>query len=365
MKKFILAGLVLVAVGVVGAFLFAWSGLYSVAASRGHFPFMSWFLEFGMRNSVETHAWSIDPPLLDDPALHERGPGHFHLGCAPCHGAPGLPSNPITEGMLPEPPDLSRSALEWEPKHLFWIVKHGLKYTGMPAWPAQEREDEVWALVAFLEKLPQMDAAEYRSLVGLDPATMRVSEAGGLFETDAASCALCHGPNGEGSENGGIPRLAGQKSEYLAMTLADYASGSRPSGIMEPIAAYLDEAERERIAEHYASLDPAPPESEAVQDILPADLEFMQMGGALAAVGDPELGIAACESCHGEDTDPRYPRLDGLHPAYLEQQLKLWREGIRGGTYADIMSAAVQNITDEQIRAVALYYARKNPDAQF
>ena len=86
---------------IAGAFLFAWSGLYSVAASRGHWAALDAILEFAMRSSVRTHALGIDVPDLDDPALVERGAGHFQGGCAPCHGAPGRVSSPIVHAMLP------------------------------------------------------------------------------------------------------------------------------------------------------------------------------------------------------------------------------------------------------------------------
>ena len=126
----------------VGGFLFAWSGLYSVAASRGHWPGLSLILKFGMRSSVRTHALGIEAPDLENPALVERGAGYFQGGCAPCHGAPGRPSNPIVHAMLPEPPDLGVAVPTWKANELFWIVKNGFKYTGMPAWAAQDRDDE-------------------------------------------------------------------------------------------------------------------------------------------------------------------------------------------------------------------------------
>ena len=171
MRKIILAGLALIVLGAAGLALFAWSGLYSVAASRGHWPFVHWFLEFGMRKSVETHASGIETPPLSDRALLERGVGHFQGGCAPCHGAPGFPPSPVAQQTLPSPPDLSKAAPQWKPHQLFWIVKHGLKYTGMPAWPAPARDDEVWALVAFLVRLPGIGPDEYRRLALIDDAS--------------------------------------------------------------------------------------------------------------------------------------------------------------------------------------------------
>lgn len=361
MKKIILTGLILIALAMAGAALFAASGLYSVAASERHRPFVHWMLEFAMRRSVITHASGINTPALTDGALFERGVGHFQRGCAPCHGAPGVPPSPIAQQMLPSPPDLAEAVSHWKPHQLFWIVKHGLKYTGMPAWPALERDDEVWAMVAFLVRLPSLRPDEYRRLAIGDEMTATATE---FIAGDPIVCARCHGSQGEGSKSGGVPRLAGQKPDYIAMALADYALGTRPSGIMGPLAVYLNDREKRQLAEHYASLENEPAAIGAGREISSVDSRLLQLGGAIAAVGVPSLSIPACEACHGpkggaQDKNPRYPALAGQHFAYLEQQMKLWRAAKRGGTFDEIMSAAVRNMTDEQIRAVSLYYANQ------
>jgi cytochrome c553 len=316
-----------------------------------------------MRRSVETHASGIKTPQLDDPAMIERGIGHFQGGCASCHGAPGFPPNPINQQMLPSPPDLSKAVVHWKPHQLFWIVKHGLKYTGMPAWPALTRDDEVWAIVAFLVRLPGLSPQEYRKLALIDTRGIAANRTtvSGLAASDPIACARCHGANGEGSKSGSVPRIAGQKADYIAMTLTDYALGNRPSGIMGPVAAYLDDQEKSRLAEHYASM--APDASGAARQSRPeVPPDALQRGGAIAAVGIPASAVPACEACHGpngraEGKNPRYPALAGQQYAYLEQQLKLWRAGTRGGSFDQIMAIAVRNLTDEQIRDVSLYYS--------
>ncbi len=360
MRKAIVIVLALAVVGTIGPVLFAWSGVYNVAASRGHFAVVRWLLEFGMQNSVELHASLIEIPNLDDPSDIERGAGHFHSGCAPCHGAPGIPSSLIAKQMLPEPPQLSIAVPAWQSNQLFWIVKHGLKYTGMPAWPAQSRDDEVWALVAFLVRLPKMDAVQYRQLAQLDSAAAKSEQAratGAMLDTAAGACGRCHGSAGEGGAAGGVPALAGQRTEYLAMALRDYAQGIRPSGIMGPIAVAMTDAERHQLTAHFASQSkttgvPAPP----------ASAQTVQLGATIATEGVPSMSIPPCEGCHGpkgtaDSKDARYPALAGQGAAYLKQQLRLWRSGKRGGTLGNIMSTVAGKITDEQINAVSLYYA--------
>src|SRR5688572_16749817 len=150
MRRVVLgAGAVLAALG-----LGVVSGVVPIAASSGHWWITDRFLHFAMRRSIVTHSLFVTAPPLMDPALVTRGAGHYELACRPCHGSPDLERPPIAQGMTPAPPYLPPLVAEWQPRHLFYVVKHGVKFTGMPAWPTQNRDDEVWAMVAFLERLP-------------------------------------------------------------------------------------------------------------------------------------------------------------------------------------------------------------------
>jgi cytochrome c553 len=125
--------------------------------------------------------------------------------------------------MLPSPPDLSASMRPWKERELFWIVEHGLKYTGMPGWVAPEREDEVWAVVAFLKRLPTLDARSYRDLA---LGGVRVSQHSGselaISESHPeaiSACARCHGAEGQLPMSDLVPVLHGQPTDYLMSAL--------------------------------------------------------------------------------------------------------------------------------------------------
>jgi cytochrome c553 len=345
----------------MGGFLVAWSGLYSVAASRGHWPVFTLILEFGMRNSVRTHALGIDVPDLADPALAIRGAGHYQGGCAPCHGAPGRVSNPIVHAMLPEPPPLVTAIPTWQPNELFWIVKNGLKYTSMPAWVAQEREDEVWAVVAFLQGLPQMSVSQYRELTGLNPpqaVPARNLAQGGPIGTALAACSRCHGLDGAGHASGAFPRLDIQPASYLLAQLQAYAAGTRHSGMMQPVAAELEAAEMQKLAEYYSAQQPLLEQTTGARG-----KPILAAGALVATAGVPDHGIPPCLSCHAADPaarNPLYPALAGQYAGYISQQLHLFRSGKRRGTPAgEIMSVIAKRLTDEQINAVSSYFAEQ------
>ena len=152
-------------IGVLAAAAFIASGIYNVGATDPHWPLTHWVLETGRMRSIQTHAAHITVPSgLDDDAKIAVGTEHFAAHCAICHGGPGVPRGDIAHGLFPKPPDLTLAAQRYTPAELFWILQNGIKSTGMPAWNAHG-DDELWATVAFLEKLPHMSEQDYAKLV--------------------------------------------------------------------------------------------------------------------------------------------------------------------------------------------------------
>jgi cytochrome c553 len=206
-----------------------------------------------------------------------------------------------------------------------------------------------------LLQLPDMQPEEYRALALGELAEPQAYDAGleGLadpFEPVLAECARCHGRDGEGRGVGAFPILSGQSEAYLMASLQAYAQGHRHSGIMQPAAVPLGDAQMRRLAAHFA--DAGTPASDA-----PADSDGL--GAAIARRGVPGDGIPACVSCHEPASGryPAYPALRGQTADYLAQQLRLFRDGIRGGTaYAHIMETIARRLSDPQIDAVAAYF---------
>lgn len=148
-----------------GALAWIYSGEYNVAASKPHTGLGAWALETVMKNSVRDHAAGIRVPPLDDSSLVATGLHHFQEMCVTCHGAPGQERSEIGEGLTPTPPELSDEAAEWTDAELYWIVKHGIKMSGMPAFGATHGDEELWGIVAFVRRLPELSPEEYRALV--------------------------------------------------------------------------------------------------------------------------------------------------------------------------------------------------------
>jgi mono/diheme cytochrome c family protein len=102
-------------------------------------------------------------PALDDAKLIETGARHYAEMCSDCHLAPGKSESEIRAGLYPQPPDLTRH-LHASPAEAFWVIKHGIKMSGMPAWGKTHDDSSIWGLVAFLQKLPELTPAQYLAL---------------------------------------------------------------------------------------------------------------------------------------------------------------------------------------------------------
>lgn len=334
------------------------SGIVPIKASSGHWHITAVFLDFAKVRSVSTHAWGIEAPPLDDEALVVRGAGHYEIGCLPCHGGPGRGVPPVMAAMTPPPPPLPEGVIRWTPEQLFSIVKHGIKFTGMPAWPEPQRDDEVWAVVAFLRRMPQLDPAAYRRLafgdaVELDLAMLPPSPPPAVRNI----CARCHGLDGIGRGSGAFPSLAGQRAEYIYASLRAFAHRDRFSGTMSAIANSLDDASMRSAAAYYAGL---PPRAGG-----PSDGAASARGAAIATRGVPDRDIPACVECHGpadRPKNPAYPRLAGQHAGYLMLQLRLFQARHRGGSpNVTLMRAFVDRLRQDEIWDVAQYYSSVNP----
>jgi cytochrome c553 len=255
--------------------------------------------------------------------------------------------------MTPHPPELASRVPTWNERQLFYIVRHGVKFTGMPGWPAVGRDDEVWSVVAFLQQMPGMSAERYRALAlgtGIEADTTPVA----VPDIVLQRCARCHGVDGKGPDAGAFPKINGQRLDYLMRTLQRYAAGMRHSGMMEPIAAGLRTPQREEAARYYASLPP--PSAVAGQD--PARTAA---GERLVRQGNPRRHVPACGDCHlpgGARINDAYPGLAGQYPDYLVQQLQLLQSRVRGGSeFVHLMHKFVDNLEEDDMRNAAAFFA--------
>jgi mono/diheme cytochrome c family protein len=162
--RFIAGSICAIAVLVIAGFAYIYSGQFDVAASSPDSAFAQWVLDITMTRSVVAKAASVDqPPNFTDDMVKD-GFEHYDEMCTVCHAGPGIDQSEISKGLNPQAPDLSDAVKDWKPRELFWIVKHGIKMTAMPSFGATHTDQEVWSIVAFIEKLSGMSADQYQQM---------------------------------------------------------------------------------------------------------------------------------------------------------------------------------------------------------
>jgi mono/diheme cytochrome c family protein len=182
----IVASALLVLVGVAAIWIYA--GLYNIAADVPHTQPVYWLLETIRDRSVAARARDVVVPNnLKDSSRISRGAGQYSDMCSGCHLAPGMKRTEISRGLYPRAPEL-RHKTDLTPAEQFWIVKHGVKMTGMPAWGVTHDDELLWDVVAFVRKLPELTPEQYETVVKNAPKheeLMQEMEMGGGHEHSA------------------------------------------------------------------------------------------------------------------------------------------------------------------------------------
>ncbi|MCZ6709965.1 MAG: cytochrome c [Gammaproteobacteria bacterium] len=200
--------LVAAVLAVAGAVVFVYSGVYDVSASIPHNAVSNWAMATTRQMSVERRAKDIAVPNLSDEALPHAGVNDFEAMCVGCHGAPGKQPGPAGQGLNPPAPDLQQVARERTPAELFWVIKHGVRMTGMPAWGATHEDEALWPVVALIMTLPDLDTDAYKRLLdsakGMGHHADRAGSDHGTHDHDALASVegLGHHPDRADSDHG-------------------------------------------------------------------------------------------------------------------------------------------------------------------
>ena len=151
----------------VGAFTFV--GVYDIGADAPHTPLVHWYIENLRDRSIAVRAYGVSVPAdLGDAKRIATGAGLYTEMCSGCHLAPGMEKTEISQGLYPPAPELSKG-LDHSPAQEFWMIKHGIKLTAMPAWGRTHSDELMWDMVAFVRKLPSLSPAQYKAIVDSAP----------------------------------------------------------------------------------------------------------------------------------------------------------------------------------------------------
>ena len=163
MNKVVLTVVVVLFLGALGAALFVESGFYNIGADDHHTKAVLALITQLRDRSIEARLGPIKPQLAATPAMIKAGAEHYATLCVGCHLAPGALKSDLRTGLYPHPPNLAQEDLQ-ESRRAFWIIKHGIKMSAMPAWGKILEDDAIWDVVAFVRKMPSMTPEDYQQL---------------------------------------------------------------------------------------------------------------------------------------------------------------------------------------------------------
>jgi cytochrome c553 len=381
--------LVIMAVFGAVAATFVLAGGVDIAADKPDGWLAEHALHFVFNRTEASRSHGVaSPDDLTSPARVQLAAQQFDMECANCHGRPGFGQSVIALSMSPRPQYLPKVLGQFTDAELYMIVKHGVKYSAMPAWPATSRVDEIWSMVAFLKQLPKLDADSYRKLTALpananaglgamgDDTSLRPANAQRdappaneflyaapsagfadqtIHDAPLPTCARCHGADGSGNVTGGeAPNLTIQSAAYLKGALQAYTSGARKSGFMQNMAAQLSSQQIDALSNYYAGL---PVQTSAAA---PGDPMLIKRGQEIAAQGVPGQAIPACSNCH-ESAGAEVigaPHIAGQSATFIRRQLEIMSRAGRGSTVRwNPMFTIAHALSDHDVAALAAYYS--------
>lgn len=161
-------------------------------------------------------------------------------------------------------------------------------------------------------------------------------------------CAACHGADGN-SAVAANPVLAGQGSGYIALQLAAFKSGARPSAIMQGMAAGLSAEDMQSLGAYFEQQKPA--------QRMARDKAQVARGQQIWRAGIKSMGVPACAACHGAEghgIPAQYPRLAGQYPELTLGWLKAYASGARPH---QVMGAVASKLNENDMTALSEYAA--------
>jgi mono/diheme cytochrome c family protein len=166
MVKFLaLIGLLAIVIA-VGAAVFFFGGFYTVAANVEDPGIVNTLLIQVRQASIARQAKGITVPSQNDEAVRAGARAYAERGCVNCHGVPPGTEGwaKWSEGMQPGPADFKEVVDARQRNEMFWIIKNGIKMTGMPSFAATgASDDEIWTIVAFVKRFPTVTPEEYKA----------------------------------------------------------------------------------------------------------------------------------------------------------------------------------------------------------
>lgn len=134
-------------------------GLMPVSADGTHSRLEARIMPAVLHASIVHHASGESNPIAFSEDNLKAGVDTYKAMCARCHGTPGGESSIYGQSFYPPAPRLPEGMAQYTDSQLFWLIKHGIRNTGMPAWGNMLSDEEIWQVVGLLRNSEDLPAA--------------------------------------------------------------------------------------------------------------------------------------------------------------------------------------------------------------
>jgi thiosulfate dehydrogenase len=175
MGKFILGVIITLLVLLLGGLGFAMLGFMPTNANIAPPHLEHRLANTAMDASMERHAPHVANPLTPSDQNLIDGMKLYTMNCALCHGALDRKPAALARNFYPPPPNLISDPPDDPEWHIFFAIRTGIRYTGMPSWDGVLAEQDMWKLTSFIshmDKLPPAVQDYWKNSFNVAPAAM-------------------------------------------------------------------------------------------------------------------------------------------------------------------------------------------------
>jgi mono/diheme cytochrome c family protein len=159
MRNFILGFIITLLVLIAGGLCLALLGFVPTSADAVPPAWETRIANGAVDASMERHAPRVNNPVPPTDANIIDGMKLYTMNCAVCHGALDDKPSILAHSQYPPPPQLILEPPDDPEWHIFYTIRTGIRYTGMPAWNKALSEQDMWKVTAFLSRLDKLSPA--------------------------------------------------------------------------------------------------------------------------------------------------------------------------------------------------------------
>jgi mono/diheme cytochrome c family protein len=168
MREFLLGVIVTILVICIGGYLCLKLGFVDFSADTNPSPTERHLAMSAVDASTDRHAGNQKNPLQPSDENVIAGTVLYRNHCAGCHGTPSNPDSQFGRSFNPPVPQFFKEGSDMADNQSFYIIQHGIRWSGMPAWSKTLSENQTWQIITFLSHLEKLPPAAQKELAPID-----------------------------------------------------------------------------------------------------------------------------------------------------------------------------------------------------